>query len=77
VVSKGEGNAVGLSVKVNGEWRDIPDVTTVAALLAHFRISPEACGVLRNGQVVAREAFATEPVAAGDILEIVRFVGGG
>ena len=33
--------------------------------------------VERNGQIVARPAYANTSIEAGDVLEIVHFVGGG
>jgi sulfur carrier protein len=64
-------------IHVNGTRREVPPLGSVQALLDHLGISAQAVGVLRNGVVVAREDFSGEPVADGDVLEIVRFVGGG
>jgi thiamine biosynthesis protein ThiS len=64
-------------LKINGQWREVETVSTLGALLDQLKVSHQAIGVLRNGEVVAREAFGETPVAEGDELEIVRFVGGG
>ncbi len=66
-----------VELKVNGGWRETPELPTVGALLTHLGVTHQAVGVLQNGQVVAREAFDREPLHDRDELEIVRFVGGG
>lgn len=62
---------------VNGESVELPDGLTVAALLSHLGLRGERVAVERNGAVVRRARHAEEQVAAGDVLEIVSFVGGG
>lgn len=62
---------------VNGESVELPDGLTVAALLAHLGLRAERVAVERNGAVVRRARHPEEKVAAGDVLEIVSFVGGG
>jgi thiamine biosynthesis protein ThiS len=66
-----------MTLKLNGEWREVDDAATIGALLDQLRITHQAVGVLQNGVVIAREAFAEAPVHDRDELEIVRFVGGG
>jgi thiamine biosynthesis protein ThiS len=62
---------------VNGEPMDLPDGLTVAALLERLGVRAERVAVERNGQVVKKARHAEQPVEAGDVLEIVTFVGGG
>ena len=62
---------------VNGEQVDLPEGLTVAALLQHLGVKGERVAVERNGAVVKKARHAEEPVRAGDVLEIVTFVGGG
>ncbi len=66
-----------MDLKLNGSWRETPELATVGALLDHLGVTHQAVGVLQNGQVVAREAFDAQPLHGRDELEIVRFVGGG
>lgn len=66
-----------MTLKLNGEWREVEDVDTLGALLDQLGITHQAVGVLQNGAVIAREAFSDAPVRDRDELEIVRFVGGG
>jgi sulfur carrier protein len=62
---------------VNGEAMELPDGLTVAALLRHLGVRAERVAVERNGAVVKKARHADEALAAGDVLEIVTFVGGG
>jgi sulfur carrier protein len=66
-----------MRLKLNGSWREVPDLDTVGAVLDHLGVTHQAVGVLQNGSVVARDSFNREPVHDQDELEIVRFVGGG
>ncbi len=67
----------GLHLTVNGEPREIPPGSSVADLLERLGVRADAVVVERNGEIVPREAHASTPLADGDRLEIVRFVGGG
>jgi sulfur carrier protein len=62
---------------VNGDTRDVAEGLTVAELLAALGIDPRGVAVERNKTVVPRSAFSATALAAGDAIEIVRFVGGG
>lgn len=62
---------------MNGEPIELPEGLTVLALLRHLGVKAERVAVERNGTVVKKARHAEEPVAAGDVLEIVTFVGGG
>ena len=62
---------------VNGDSLELPDGLTVADLLRHLGVRAERVAVERNGAVVKRARQLEERIAAGDVLEIVTFVGGG
>jgi len=66
-----------IDVTVNGEPRELAAPSTVAALLAELGLDPRTVAVERNGEIVRRAGFAAAALAAGDRLEIVRFVQGG
>ncbi len=50
---------------------------TIAELVRELDLAPEKVAVERNGAIVPRSTLAEAPLAEGDILEIVHFVGGG
>jgi sulfur carrier protein len=62
---------------VNGETRDVPEGTTVRALVELLHLTEGPVAVERNGEIVRRAAHATETLSEGDVVEIVHFVGGG
>jgi thiazole synthase len=66
-----------LEIHVNGEIRTTPRGTTVATLLAAMGVDPARVAVEKNHDVVPRRTWAEAPVANGDRIEIVAFIGGG
>ena len=73
---RGEPAAV-IRLVLNGEEREVPAGLTVATLLEHLGVPAARVAVERNGEVVPRAAHGATPLEAGDVIEIVRFVGGG
>jgi len=66
-----------MQLTVNGEAKDVPDGLTVRGLIEHLGLVEGPVAVEKNREIVPRAEHATTPVIAGDILEIVHFVGGG
>ena len=66
-----------LSITVNGAPRTVPGPISLAGLLEHLGLDPRAVVVERNRAIVRRPSLADPPVAAGDVIELVHFVGGG
>lgn len=62
---------------VNGETRNVPDGLTVRGLVEHLGLTDGPVAVECNRAVVPRAEHATTSLAAGDVIEIVHFVGGG
>ena len=65
-----------LTLTVNGEPRR-SSAATIAALVRELELKPEKVAVERNGVIVPRSTLTEAPLADGDVLEIVTFVGGG
>ena len=66
-----------MTVTINGEPREIPDGLTVAELLSHLNLVSGRVAVERNREILSRDQWPSTAVAAGDVFEIVHFVGGG
>lgn len=66
-----------LSVTINGEPRQIPDGSSIAAMVAGIGLDPKKVAVERNLEIVPRSTLGEVTVADGDKFEIVHFVGGG
>jgi len=66
-----------IAVTLNGKQRDVAPSETIAGLLDDLDLRERLVVVERNGSIVNRADFATTSLAAGDVLEVVHFVGGG
>ena len=66
-----------MHITLNGEPYELDGSPTVADLLTRLSIDARRVAVERNLVVVKRGAFDTTPLAEGDEIEIVNFVGGG
>jgi thiazole synthase len=65
-----------MRLTINGEDRDV-SAANVLALLEELGLQPGAAVVELNGVMVDRAAYGETAIAEGDILELVRIVGGG
>jgi thiamine biosynthesis protein ThiS len=66
-----------LLLTVNGEPRRVAAGSTIADLVAGLGLDPKKVAVERNREIAPRSTLAHVPLADGDELEIVHFVGGG
>jgi sulfur carrier protein len=55
----------------------LSDAASVTALLDVLKVKPEQVAVAINGQVVRRRDWPQTSVREGDVVEVVRAVGGG
>ena len=65
-----------LRLTVNGNAMAV-QAETLADLLRHLTLAAAAVVAEVNGAIVPRENFAQHSLKDGDIVELVRFVGGG
>jgi len=66
-----------MEVTVNGSPRQVPEGLTVRGLVEHLGLTEGPVAVEVNREIVPRARHAEHRVAAGDVIEIVHFVGGG
>ena len=66
-----------LQIILNGEPRQVPGPSTVADLLQYLSLDPRTVVVELNRQIVRRGNLENTSLAAGDVVELVHFVGGG
>ncbi|MFG0215597.1 sulfur carrier protein ThiS [Brevibacillus porteri] len=65
-------------VQLNGKKVELAEeITTVRALLASYSLQEKIVVVERNGEIIDRSVYEQTPIADGDRIEIVHFVGGG
>ncbi|MBI3322057.1 MAG: type I DNA topoisomerase [Candidatus Omnitrophica bacterium] len=66
-----------MKLTVNGDPMDLPDGTTLTALLEQVKLRPELVVVELNLNILKREELPRTSLKEGDQVEIVHFVGGG
>ena len=66
-----------MEVVVNGSPRTVRPGVTLLELLGELALDPRTVVVEHNRRIVRRPALGETPVAAGDAIELVHFVGGG
>lgn len=65
-----------MQMHINGSARDVA-AGNVAALLLELGLDPQRVAIELNLVIIVQADFAQTPLAAGDSIEIVQFVGGG
>ena len=66
-----------MELTINGEARRVAGVADIAGLVAELGLDARKVAVERNLEIVPRSLYARTPIADGDRIEIVSFVGGG
>jgi thiamine biosynthesis protein ThiS len=66
-----------LDIIVNGQPRQLTGPASVADLLRDLRLDPRSVVVELNRRIVRRTQLPDTPLANGDAVELVHFVGGG
>jgi sulfur carrier protein len=66
-----------MQITVNGDAHEVADGLTVRALVEQLGLTEGPVAVERNREVVPRAEHTRTVLTAGDVLEIVHFVGGG
>lgn len=66
-----------MNITLNGKPHVVKDGGSVPALLDSLNVKPEQVAVAINGVVVRRRDWPQTSVQPGDVVEVVRAVGGG
>ena len=66
-----------MKITLNGKPHALSGDGNVSALLQSLNVKPEQVAVAINGVVVPRRDWPQTIVIAGDVVEVVRAVGGG
>jgi len=66
-----------ITVTVNGEKRELKGPVKLTAFLETLDINPRYVAVAHNETVLQRQKWSEVVLQDGDVLEIVRMVGGG
>ena len=66
-----------IALTVNGKRRELEGETDLVGFLSALDVDARGVAVARNGEIVPRDHYAEVRLRDGDVLEIVRMVGGG
>lgn len=67
-----------IALTINGGPQTVPAGATLADVLRMLALDPRAVVVEHNREILRdRSSYATRQMRAGDVLELVHFVGGG
>ncbi len=66
-----------IALQVNGRRVELDRPTGLLAYLDTIGVSPRAVAVEHNGVIIERSGYAEAKLDDGDVVEIVRMVGGG
>ena len=66
-----------LELTVNGKPRTVERPMSLLEYLEQLGVNPHTVAVEHNGEIIRRERYGETRLEAGDVLEIVRMVGGG
>ena len=66
-----------IALQINGKQVELEGPTPLLAYLAQLGVNPRAIAVEHNGEIIERAAYEGVTLRHGDIVEIVRMVGGG
>ena len=66
-----------IEITLNGEKRQIADSTSLVTLLNNLDLASRRVAVVRNGDVVHHEDYASTVLGSGETVDIIQMVGGG
>lgn len=66
-----------IALRINGKPVELDRPTPLLAYLERLGVEPRAVAVEHNGEIVERANYANAVLGDGDVVEIVRMVGGG
>jgi len=66
-----------IALQVNGRRVELEGPIPLLAYLEQLGVNPRAVAVEHNGTIIERDDYADARLDDGDVVEIVRMVGGG
>jgi sulfur carrier protein len=66
-----------ITLQINGRQVELDGPTALLSYLEKLGVSPRAVAVELNGVIIERSAYEDAKLGDGDVVEIVRMVGGG
>jgi sulfur carrier protein len=66
-----------MRITCNGEIKDIDPGITLVALIQNLDLNPDTVVAECDGRIVKRDEYDALVLTEGNVIELVRFVGGG
>ena len=66
-----------MKIICNGETREIIQNTTLVDFIRQMEIKPDTVVAECDGRIIKRDEYDTLVLQEGNVLELIRFVGGG
>lgn len=66
-----------IALEINGRRVELEKPTPLLTYLEQLGVSPRAVAVEHNGVIIERSEYSKAKLDDGDVVEIVRMVGGG
>jgi sulfur carrier protein len=66
-----------MEITCNGETREITPNTTLVNFIRQLEINPDTVVAECDGRIIKRDEYDTLVLQEGNVLELIRFVGGG
>ncbi len=66
-----------MQITINGDIHVLPERISVAELMQNLQLDPRKVAIEHNLCIIPAEEYPDTYLAAGDVLEVVQFIGGG
>ncbi len=66
-----------MKITCNGETKEITPDTTLVSFIRDMDLNPDTVVVECDGIIIKRDEYDTQVLFEGNVLELIRFVGGG
>ena len=66
-----------MKITCNGETKKIPPNTTLIPFIRDMNLNPDTVVAECDGRIIKRDEYDTLILSDGNVLELIRFVGGG
>jgi sulfur carrier protein len=66
-----------MEITCNGEKKEIPPATTLMSFIRDMDLNPDTVVAECDGNIIKRDAYDSLVLQEGNVLELIRFVGGG
>jgi sulfur carrier protein len=66
-----------MKITCNGEIKEITPDTTLVSFIRDMNLNPDTVVAECDGNIIKRDEYDSQILSEGNVLELIRFVGGG